>query len=88
MKERKPTRLFYRCFFLVFLDDFSVTVRMSSRGGPRAAGTDGSDFTHRERVASHYRESVRHKLKVKVCLWVHLFFVACVGAWTGMALLR
>lgn len=28
---------------------------MASRGGPRAAGTDGSDFQHRERVASHYQ---------------------------------
>ncbi|XP_031572843.1 protein jagunal homolog 1-like isoform X2 [Actinia tenebrosa] len=61
---------------------------MSSRGGPRAAGTDGSDFTHRERVASHYRESVRHKLKVKVCLWIHLFFVTCVVSWYGLAVLR
>ena len=28
---------------------------MSSKGGPRAAGSDGSDFLHRERVASHYK---------------------------------
>lgn len=28
---------------------------MASRGGPRATGTDGSDFQHRERVASHYQ---------------------------------
>lgn len=61
---------------------------MSSRGGPRAAGTDGSDFTHRERVASHYRESVRQKLKVKVCLWIHLFFVTFVVSWYGLAVLR
>uniref|UniRef100_A0A8C2DY39 Protein jagunal homolog 1 n=1 Tax=Cyprinus carpio TaxID=7962 RepID=A0A8C2DY39_CYPCA len=28
---------------------------MASRSGPRATGTDGSDFQHRERVASHYQ---------------------------------
>ncbi|XP_029100106.1 protein jagunal homolog 1 isoform X1 [Monodon monoceros] len=28
---------------------------MASRAGPRAAGTDGSDFQHRERVATHYQ---------------------------------
>lgn len=28
---------------------------MASRAGPRAAGTDGSDYQHRERVASHYQ---------------------------------
>ena len=28
---------------------------MASRAGPRAMGTDGSDFQHRERVASHYQ---------------------------------
>uniref|UniRef100_A0A3B5MUU1 Jagunal homolog 1 n=1 Tax=Xiphophorus couchianus TaxID=32473 RepID=A0A3B5MUU1_9TELE len=28
---------------------------MASRTGPRASGTDGSDFQHRERVASHYQ---------------------------------
>lgn len=29
--------------------------QMASRAGPRAAGTDGSDFQHRERVAMHYQ---------------------------------
>ena len=28
---------------------------MASKTGPRALGTDGSDFMHRERVASHYK---------------------------------
>ncbi|KXJ14046.1 protein jagunal homolog 1 [Exaiptasia diaphana] len=61
---------------------------MSSRGGPRASGTDGSDFSHRERVASHYRESVRQKIKVKVCIWIHLFFVTCVITWFGLSYTR
>uniref|UniRef100_A0A8D2LJ76 Uncharacterized protein n=1 Tax=Varanus komodoensis TaxID=61221 RepID=A0A8D2LJ76_VARKO len=28
---------------------------MASRAGPRTAGTDGSDFRHRERVAEHFQ---------------------------------
>lgn len=28
---------------------------MTSHAGPRAAGTDGSDFKHREKVAPHYQ---------------------------------
>ena len=28
---------------------------MASRNGPMVAGSDGTDFTHRERVASHYK---------------------------------
>lgn len=27
---------------------------MSSRFGPRATGTDGTDFKHRQRIAAHY----------------------------------
>lgn len=30
-------------------------VAMASRAGPRATGTDGSDYQHRERVAAHYQ---------------------------------
>ncbi len=28
--------------------------KMASRGGPRAAGTDGTDFTHREIIKEQY----------------------------------
>uniref|UniRef100_A0A8C1PVT6 Jagunal homolog 1b n=1 Tax=Cyprinus carpio TaxID=7962 RepID=A0A8C1PVT6_CYPCA len=38
---------------------------MASRSGPRATGTDGSDFQHRERVASHYQMSVALKSEIK-----------------------
>ncbi|KAG7234430.1 hypothetical protein INR49_004803, partial [Caranx melampygus] len=34
-------------------------LNMASRAGPRAEGTDGSDFQHRERVASHYQMSLK-----------------------------
>ncbi|XP_069020345.1 protein jagunal homolog 1-B [Embiotoca jacksoni] len=49
---------------------------MASRAGPRAAGTDGSDFQHRERVASHYQMSVALKSEIRklniahVLIWV------------------
>lgn len=35
--------------------DLLQVFNMASREGPRAAGTDGSDFQHRERVALHYQ---------------------------------
>ncbi|XP_038077728.1 protein jagunal homolog 1-like [Patiria miniata] len=46
---------------------------MASRGGPRAAGSDGSDFSHREQVASRYQASTALKAKLKVCAYVNLF---------------
>lgn len=27
---------------------------MASKGGPTVMGTDGTDFAHRQRVATHY----------------------------------
>ena len=54
---------------------------MASRDGPRAVGTDGSDFAHRQRVASHYKESVQWKGKLKACLCFHLVLIVAVGAW-------
>ena len=43
---------------------------MAGRDGPRATGTDGSDFTHRERVAGHYRTSAVLKTRLKYLLCV------------------
>ena len=43
---------------------------MVGREGPRAEGTDGSDFTHRERVAAHYQTSVTLKSRLKAILYV------------------
>ncbi|XP_053722463.1 protein jagunal homolog 1-B [Synchiropus splendidus] len=45
---------------------------MASKDGPRASGTDGSDFQHRERVASHYQMSVALKREVRKLNIVHL----------------
>lgn len=41
---------------------------MATRVGPRAEGTDGSDFVHREQVARHYRTSAELKPKLKQVL--------------------
>eukprot|EP00731_Ephydatia_muelleri_P014982 Em0008g702a len=38
---------------------------MAARIGPRAQGTDGSDFSHRERVAERYQRSAELKPKMK-----------------------
>ncbi|KAA0712383.1 Protein jagunal -like protein 1-B [Triplophysa tibetana] len=38
---------------------------MASRSGPRASGTDGGDYQHRERVAPHYQMSVSLKSEIK-----------------------
>ena len=54
---------------------------MASRAGPRATGTDGSDFTHRERVASHYKESVLWKAKLKYSIIPHLLAGLLVSGW-------
>eukprot|EP00057_Strongylocentrotus_purpuratus_P028924 XP_011683398.1 PREDICTED: protein jagunal homolog 1 [Strongylocentrotus purpuratus] len=48
---------------------------MSSKGGPRAAGTDGSDFQHREQVASQYKTSVQLKSKFRTCLYINILVV-------------
>jgi len=47
---------------------------MASKVGPRAKGTDGSDYSHRERVASHYTVSAEFKPKIKKVL---LFQILC-----------
>lgn len=45
---------------------------MASRAGPRATGTDGSDYQHREKVASHYQMSVALKAEVRKLNIVHV----------------
>ena len=49
---------------------------MASREGPRAAGSDGTDFHHRERVASHYETSAAFKLRLRYVIYLHLLLVA------------
>ncbi|XP_072023515.1 protein jagunal homolog 1-like [Amphiura filiformis] len=52
---------------------------MSSREGPRAVGSDGSDFTHREQVASQYVISVQLKSKLKTYLLLNAFLASVQG---------
>ncbi|VDP09611.1 unnamed protein product [Soboliphyme baturini] len=51
---------------------------MSSRFGPRAVGTDGSDFTHRQKVARHYKESVLNKFRLKFTLVLHVLILSLI----------
>ncbi|KAM9494733.1 protein jagunal homolog 1-B isoform 1-T2 [Clarias gariepinus] len=53
---------------------------MASRAGPRVGGTDGSDFQHRERVASHYQISVALKSEIRKLNFAHMAIWALVLA--------
>ncbi|KAE8612397.1 hypothetical protein XENTR_v10012840 [Xenopus tropicalis] len=53
---------------------------MASRAGPRATGTDGSDFQHRERVASHYQMSASLKNEIKKLIYAHLVIWLLIAA--------
>lgn len=53
---------------------------MASRAGPRAEGTDGSDFQHRERVASHYQMSVALKSEIRKLNIVHVLIWLLLAA--------
>jgi len=48
---------------------------MASREGPRPEGSDGTDFQHRERVASHYETSAAYKLRMRYVIYLHLLLV-------------
>lgn len=49
---------------------------MASREGPRAVGSDGTDFQHRERVASHYETSAAYKQRLRYVIYLHLMLIA------------
>jgi len=48
---------------------------MASRG-QIAAGTDGTDFSHRQRVATHYQQSVVNKARLKFTIYMHYMIFA------------
>ncbi|CAF0849256.1 unnamed protein product [Adineta steineri] len=50
---------------------------MSLPGSQRIAGTDGSDFQHRERIAPHYRISTETKSRLRILIYLHLL-LACL----------
>ncbi|PIO66617.1 hypothetical protein TELCIR_11668 [Teladorsagia circumcincta] len=53
---------------------------MASRGGQRAAGTDGTDFQHRQRIAAHYQESAQYKFILKWFFAPHLLILIFMWA--------
>ncbi|XP_022163535.1 protein jagunal [Myzus persicae] len=52
---------------------------MSSKG-PTIAGSDGSDFSHRQKVADHYKISVQNKSRLKYCILFHYILFFLMGA--------
>jgi hypothetical protein len=44
---------------------------MSLPGSQRIAGTDGSDFKHRERIATHYHVSLETKSRLRLLIYLH-----------------
>jgi len=44
--------------------------------GPVANGTDGTDFLHRQKVASHYQLSVVNKSRLKFSIYLHYVLFA------------
>ncbi|XP_077132460.1 protein jagunal homolog 1 [Ranitomeya variabilis] len=61
---------------------------MASRAGPRAAGTDGTDYLHRERVANHYQMSVSLKNEIKKLIYAHIVIWVLLAAQTTVAQLK
>ncbi|KAG2457043.1 AGRG7 protein, partial [Polypterus senegalus] len=61
---------------------------MASRAGPRATGTDGSDYRHREKVASHYQMSVSLKSEIRKLNFAHVFIWLLVAAQVVVSYLK
>ncbi|XP_050026165.1 protein jagunal [Dermacentor andersoni] len=53
---------------------------MASRGGTHVSGTDGSDFNHRQKVASHYQISAIYKTRLKTAMLLHFFLFLAMCA--------
>lgn len=53
---------------------------MASPGGPRALGTDGSDFNHRQKVASQYQASPLYKARFRFCIFSHFVLFLVLSA--------
>lgn len=48
---------------------------MASKFGSRPVGSDGNDFLHRERIASHYQASAVNKSRLKYTIYLHTLLV-------------
>ena len=69
--------LYFDPFHLLLLGfEFSFVAyelsTMASRIGKHESGTDGLDYSHRERVASHYTASVQNKASLLRVIYCHL----------------
>ena len=51
---------------------------MSLPGSQRAIGTDGSDYAHREHIATHYRVSAESKSRFRLLIYLHFLFALLV----------
>lgn len=51
---------------------------MSLPGSQRVEGTDGNDFEHRERVATHYRVSAETKIRLRLLIYLHFVLALLV----------
>ncbi|GAB6027808.1 hypothetical protein CHUAL_002038 [Chamberlinius hualienensis] len=49
---------------------------MAASNGPRAVGTDGYDFEHRQKIAAQYQISAINKSRLKICIFAH--FLLCI----------
>ncbi|XP_028655766.1 protein jagunal homolog 1-A isoform X1 [Erpetoichthys calabaricus] len=67
---------------------FEKFLSMASRAGPRATGTDGSDYRHREKVASHYQMSVSLKSEIRKLNFAHVFIWLLVAAQVVVSYLK
>ncbi|KAL3102148.1 hypothetical protein niasHS_003557 [Heterodera schachtii] len=60
---------------------------MASKGGPRAIGSDGTDFKHRQRIAASVKLSVQYKFYLKVLFLLHLLILLPMWVKVGGELL-
>ncbi|CAF3190877.1 unnamed protein product [Rotaria sp. Silwood2] len=51
---------------------------MSLPGSQRVSGTDGSDFHHRERIATHYCVSAETKSCLRLLIYLHFILAFLV----------
>ena len=51
---------------------------MSLLGSQCVTGTDGSDFQHRETIASHYRVSAETKSRLRILIYLHFLLASLV----------
>uniref|UniRef100_A0A8R1TNF7 Protein jagunal homolog n=2 Tax=Onchocerca TaxID=6281 RepID=A0A8R1TNF7_ONCVO len=56
---------------------------MSLRFGPRAVGSDGTDFKHRQRIAAHYHYSAQYKMYLKILFGLHFLVLLTMWAKVG-----